>query len=56
MMDDFFACWAQQIVAIDDYAYVGMDFRGDLDLPLPPDVQWGDIGTSLFILLIFFYF
>ena len=29
-----------------DYAYAGRKFRGDLDLPLVLDVQWGDIGKK----------
>ena len=28
---------------IEYYAYVGTEFRGDPDLPLPFDAQWGDI-------------
>ena len=31
---------------VEDYAYVGMDFTGDPDLPLPPGGQWGDIGKK----------
>ena len=31
---------------VEDYAYVGMKFSGDLDLPLPPGRQWGDIGKK----------
>jgi hypothetical protein len=31
---------------IEDYAYAGLDFRGDLDLALPEDAQWGDIGKK----------
>jgi hypothetical protein len=42
--DDFFAWWEQQIIAIDDYPYAGLDFRGDPDLVLPPDAAWGEIG------------
>jgi hypothetical protein len=34
--DDFFSWWDQQIIAIDDYPYAGLDFRGDPDLVLPP--------------------
>ena len=28
------------------YDYVGTEFTGDPDLPLPPGVQWGDIGKK----------
>ena len=31
---------------IDDYAYVGLDFQGDMDLALPEDDQWGDLGKK----------
>ena len=31
---------------IEDYVYVGTDFKGDPDLPLPPSAQWGDIGKK----------
>ena len=31
---------------VEDYVYVGMDFSGDLDLPLPLGGQWGDIGKK----------
>lgn len=29
--------FAQQMIGIDDYAYSGMDFRGDSDMALPKD-------------------
>lgn len=32
----FFGLLCQQLIFVDDYAYVGIDFRGDPDLPLPP--------------------
>jgi hypothetical protein len=31
---------------IEDYAYAGLDFRGDPDLALPEDAQWGNIGKK----------
>ena len=31
---------------IEDYAYAGIDFTGDPDLPLPLGEQWGDIGEK----------
>ena len=43
---DFFPWWRRQIVAIDDYPYVGIDFYGDPDMPLPPGVAYGDIGNK----------
>ena len=43
---DFFPWWWQQIISIDDYPYVGIDFRGDPDIPLPPGATYGDIGNK----------
>ena len=61
---DFFPWWRWQIVSIDDYPYGGIDFQGDLDMPLPPGLAYGDIGNesrpSLFLnflsYFIFLYF
>ena len=45
--DDRFFDWLQgQVVMIEDYAYAGLDFRGDPDLVLPEDAQWGNIGKK----------
>ena len=44
--DPFFQWLRDQILMVEDYAYVGMDFNGDPDLPLPPSGQWGDIGKK----------
>ena len=44
--DEFFSWWHQQISAVDDYPYAGMDFQGDPDLVLPPNATWGDIGNN----------
>ena len=61
---DFFPWWRRQIVAIDDYPYVGIEFRRDPDIPLPPGAAYGDIGKEsqthflsfeLFNFLCFFY-
>ena len=35
--DPFFRCLRDQLLMVEDYAYVGIDFSGDLDLFLPPD-------------------
>ena len=43
---DFFPWWWRQIVAIDEYPYAGIDFRGDPDMPLPPGSAYGDIGNE----------
>ena len=45
--DDPFFRWLQdQMLMVKDYPYAGTDFTGDLDLPLPPGGQWGDIGKK----------
>ena len=43
---NFFPWWQRQIVTIDNYPYAGIDFHGDLDMPLPPGVAYGDIGNK----------
>ena len=44
--DPFFRWLRDQLLMMEDYAYVGTEFSGDLDLPLPPSGQWGDIGKK----------
>ena len=44
--DPFFRWIRDQILMVEDYAYAGTDFSGDLDLPLPCGGQWGDIGKK----------
>ena len=44
--DLFFRWLRDQILMVEDYAYAGIDFNGDLDLPLPPSGQWGDLGKK----------
>jgi hypothetical protein len=45
--DDIFFDWLQnQMLMVDDYAYVGLDFRGYPDLALLEDAQWGDLGKK----------
>ena len=34
------------MLMVDDYAYVGLDFRGDPDFALPEGTQWGDLGKK----------
>ena len=59
---DFFPWWQRQIVAIDDYPYAGIDFRGDPDMPQPLGSTYGYIGNvsrpslKKFELLNFFVF
>ena len=40
----FFPWRRRQIITIDDYPYVGIEFCGDPDMPLPLGVAYGDIG------------
>jgi hypothetical protein len=45
--ENIFFDWLQnQMLMVDDYAYAGLDFRGDPDLALPEDAQWGDLGKK----------
>jgi hypothetical protein len=47
---DFFNWWAHLTFCVDEYCYAEMDYRGDPDLPLQVDSQWGDIGMiSVFV-------
>ena len=50
---EFFPWWRRQIVAIDDYPYVGIDFWGDPNMPLPLGSAYGDIGNESRPLLFF---
>jgi hypothetical protein len=55
--EDFFYWWQQQIITLDDYPYVGINFKGDPYMPLPPGTTYGDIGMSnVFKYVIFSYF
>ena len=44
--DPFFRWLWDQMLMVEDYAYAGIDFTGDPDLPLPPGGKWGDIGKK----------
>ena len=44
---DLFDCWTRVTFCVNEYCYAGMDYQGDLNLPLPVDAQWGDIGMFL---------
>jgi len=55
--NEFFFWWRRQVVALDDYAYIGINFRGDLDMPLPPSSAYRDTGMKKFFeYFIFLYF
>ena len=41
--DLLFRWLRDQLLMVEEYAYAGTDFSGDLDIPLPPSGQWGDI-------------
>jgi len=41
---EFFSHWDQILMYIDDYLYSGMNYEGDLDLPLLPRRAWGPNG------------
>jgi hypothetical protein len=53
---DFFFWWRWKIIALDDYPYVGINFQGDLDIPLPPGAAYGDIGNKFLNISFFLYF
>ena len=42
--DDFYTWWEWQVLALEQFPYAEMDFRGDLDLVLPPGGAWGEMG------------
>ena len=44
--DPFFQWLRDQLLMVEDYAYEGIDFSGDPNLPLPPSGEWGDIGKK----------
>ena len=43
---ELFPWWWRQLITIDDYPYVGIDFCGDPDILLPPGLAYGDIGKE----------
>ena len=51
----FFNCFWRQIVAIDEYAYAGVDFRGDPNLVLPEGAQWGAIDKNDLTMFFLFF-
>ena len=46
--DDFYFWWEQQLPALEQFPYVGMDFQGDNDLVLPSGGAWGALGILVF--------
>jgi hypothetical protein len=49
--DSFFDWLRPQMLMVNDYAYVGLEFQGDPDLALPEGAQWGDLGKKYTFLL-----
>ena len=46
--DGYFRWIESQVFAIQDFPYVGMDFRNDPDMVLPQGEQWDDRGIPFF--------
>jgi hypothetical protein len=46
------------VIAINNYPYVGIDYRGDPNMPFAPSSTYGDIGKKIifiyFVFLVFF--
>jgi hypothetical protein len=54
--DNIFFQWMRnQLLMVEDYAYVEMDFYGDPDISLPEGYQWGDIGKKEILVYIMFF-
>jgi hypothetical protein len=49
--DIFFDSPRPQLLMVDDYAYVGLDFRGDPKLVLPKGFKWGKLGKKHILFL-----
>ena len=45
-----------QILMVEYYVYVGTNFRGDPDIPLPEDDQCEDISKKYDTFIVFFIF
>jgi hypothetical protein len=54
--NEFLFWWSQQVMALEDYPYAGIEFKGDLDMPLPPGSSYGDIGMPIFLNISFFLY
>jgi len=46
--DSYFHWLEDQVFAVQDFPYAGMDFRGSPDMVLPQGEQWDDRGTLFF--------
>ena len=54
--DEFYLWWEWQLPTLEQFRYVGMDFRGDNDLVLPPRGAWGASGILVFQVFIFYFY
>jgi len=45
---EYFRWLENQIFIIQDFPYLGMDYRGDPDMTLPRGEQWDDRGKNCF--------
>jgi hypothetical protein len=52
---NFFAWWRRQLVVIEDFPYVGVDFRGSANLVLPKGIHRDASGTKYHNLVTIFY-
>ena len=46
--DDFYFWWEQQLPALEQFPYAGMDFHGDADLIFHLEGAWGELGSFYF--------
>ena len=46
--DDFYLWWGWQLLALEQFPYVGLDFRGDNDIVLSSRGVWGALGILVF--------
>ena len=53
--NDFFVWLSQQIPAIEDYPYAGIEFSREPEIPVPPGEDRGEIGKSPPILFFCLY-
>ena len=44
---EYFHWLANQVFAVQDFPYAGVDFCGDPDMGLPPGEQWDDSGKII---------
>jgi hypothetical protein len=43
------------VIALDDYPYEDIDYRGDPDMPFPPGYSYSDIGMKQFSNIFHFF-